>query len=301
MKALELFCGLGVSSCGVIAAGADLLLAADNCAAAVRAFNGSALLPSVAQMVDLQALPSDSPLLAGAEVWCAGPPCQPFSQGSTLFGRGGPDDPRNGFPTLLRLVTAHRPRYLLIENTMGLRQFRGYLSQLHSALEALGYTVTVEEVDCYDFGVPQHRKRVVVLAAQGERWRVRRPARRPASPATVGECLHPPPAGDEWDLLLPLSDKAIDYWTRDPRHAQKHPPLKAEAPASTVVANYARGVPYGVVSHEGKLWTCGPRLAARLQGVPDTYRLHGARVPLLRGIGNGFPAPVVTHLLRELL
>lgn len=301
MKAIELFCGIGVAACGVKAAGHELLLAADQCQAAVEAFNQSREVPPVAQVVNLQNVKPSDLRDGSAPLWCAGPPCQPFSQGGALFGRGGPQDQRNGFPALLHLVAAHLPRHLLIENTIGLGQFGGYMAQLQSAFEELDYKVTAEEIDCYDFGVPQHRRRLVVLLTRGRsRWRVMRPARRPDGPRTLGDCMQPVPAGDRWPLLLPLSPKALAYWSRDARHAQKHPPLRMDEPASTVVANYARGVPYGVIAHGSSLWTCGPRLAARLQGVPDTYDLGDKRTPILRGIGNGFPAPVVEHLLRQI-
>lgn len=61
-------------------------------------------------------------------------------------------------------------------------------------------------------------------------------------------------------------------------------------PASTVVSVYRKGVPYGVVERDGNLFLCGPRLAARLQGLPDSFRLDSmSKTAALEAIGNGFP------------
>lgn len=295
MDTIELFCGIGLSAMGSVAAGHRLIHAVDINPAAVRIFNCSGLPPvAVTGSVGSARLPE-------ADLWSAGPVCKAFSPGSTLFGTGGETDERNTFPYLMATVTEYRPPRLLIENTFGMQRFAGYLEELKTGLRALGYTVRFGEIDCYDFGVPQHRRRVVFTCTREPlpAWEIEVPWRRLPGPSTVGQLLAvPPPADDEWPLLLPISEKGMAYWNRDPRHAKKHPPMRADLPASTVVSVYRKGLPYGVVEHAGKLWLTGPRLAARMQGLPDSYKLCGTKTDLLEGIGNGFPPPVVTALLR---
>lgn len=298
MKAVELFCGIGCSTLGLVQAGFEVVGAVDTEKAFVNGFNGSGVLPAVAQVGDV----STWEPLEDFDLVSAGPTCKAFSPGASLFGTRGRDDERNAFPATLSFIERHRPQYALIENTFGLKRFGGYLDELVIELAALGYWVTWYEVDAYDFGVPQHRPRVVFLCSQSEPWEW-----TPQDPVyrNVGDAIREgePPEEDPWSLLMPWSDKALAYWRRDPRHAKKHRPLQYHRPASVVVANYKRGIPYGVVeTPAGQLRRCGPRLAARLQGLPDSFRL--AHIPMTRayeGIGNGFPPPVVRALVSNLL
>jgi DNA (cytosine-5)-methyltransferase 1 len=294
--AAELFCGMGMSSLGIVRAGLDLKVGVDMNPAAIRAFNAQAILPpvGVVGLVGAVPLPEDLDLLSG------GPVCKAFSPGATLFGTAGKDDPRNTFPYFMAEVEKYRPRYVLIENTSGMRSFGGYVDELVGTLNALGYWCDVLDLDCWWFGIPQHRKRVVFFASRtAERWKVSVPPHRLPGPEVVGDVLQPPPAGDPWPLLIPLSPKALDYFLRDPRHAKKHPPLIPQKPASTVVSVYRKGVPYGVVFIDGEYFHCGPRLAARLQGLPDEFDLSMmVKTSALEAIGNGFPPQVVEYFAK---
>ncbi len=96
-------------------------------------------------------------LLAG----CA--PCQPFS---TYQQKLGPSDERwNLLSQFGRLVEQVNPDLVTMENVPNLAKqdvFRRFVSRL----ERLGFHVTFEVVNCADFGVPQHRNRLVLLASQ---------------------------------------------------------------------------------------------------------------------------------------
>lgn len=303
MQAVELFAGIGLSACGVVDAGFELVRGLEIERNFVRAFNGQhpvrGMLPPVCRREDVGAA---RPL--ECDVVCAGPVCKAFSPGATVFGTDGVEDSRNTFPHMMRYVESARPRYLLIENSFGLRRlkYREYLQQIQGALATLGYYVECAEVDCYDFGVPQHRRRVVITASRTSKiWHIPKGARIPEHPKVVGDVMYEAPPDDPWPLLSPLSPKALEYWNRDPRHAKKHPPLRMDQAASTVVSVYRKGVPYGVVEHEGRLWHCMPRLAARLQGLSDRYDLRAlSKTAALEGIGNGFPPPVVRTILEAL-
>jgi len=300
MRAVELFCGIGLSSLGIVRAGATLVGANDIQAKFIDIFNSQDLLPSVGITGD-----TDAYEIPECDLLSAGPVCKAFSPGATVFGTKGKEDDRNTFPHLLRAIERSRPKYLLIENSSGLQRFKGYINEILDKLSYYGYKVDWGEVDCFNYGVPQHRRRVVFLGSPKGSWRLIPPS--PTEyihyPKTVGECLYKPPEADVGTpLTRPLSEGERAYWDRDPRHEKKHPPLKPEKPASTVVSNYKRGIPYGVVKMpDGELRMCGPRLMARLQGVPDEYSINtGSRTRMLEGIGNGFPPNVVEHLIRSL-
>lgn len=98
-----------------------------------------------------------------------GPPCQGFS----IAGKRNPDDPRNELPwQFLDFVAAVRPRAVVIENVAGINQgFAKHgrpaaFTQLAMQLERTGegYIVQRMQLNAQDFGVPQHRSRMVLVA-----------------------------------------------------------------------------------------------------------------------------------------
>jgi DNA (cytosine-5)-methyltransferase 1 len=100
-------------------------------------------------------------LLAG------GPPCQGFS----TAGKWNPDDARNTLLfKLLDFVNILRPEYLLVENVLGIQSilkgklFESFLGLLNSS----GYTTQVFRLKAEQFGVPQRRRRIFIIANRND-------------------------------------------------------------------------------------------------------------------------------------
>jgi len=107
------------------------------------------------------------------ELLCGGPPCQPFSGAGLKLGE---HDPRDGYPIVLRLLERHQPRAVLLENVKGLLgpKQRPYFERVLVALRTRGYHVRWRCLQAADYGVPQRRERVFIVAfrdeADVERW-----------------------------------------------------------------------------------------------------------------------------------
>jgi DNA (cytosine-5)-methyltransferase 1 len=105
------------------------------------------------------------------DVIFGGPPCQGFS----LIGKRALDDPRNELVFhFFRLIAEIRPRYFVMENVPGMTRggHSGILAQLIENFEAAGYDVTepYRLLNAADYGVPQERKRLILMGAlKGEK------------------------------------------------------------------------------------------------------------------------------------
>ncbi len=94
------------------------------------------------------------------------PPCQGFTSLTAKYRR---DDPRNALINeMTRIIDETRPIAVMMENvpgmlTRGKRRFGALLKKL----EALGYTTSYGVLQVADYGVPQFRKRLVLLAGLG--------------------------------------------------------------------------------------------------------------------------------------
>jgi DNA (cytosine-5)-methyltransferase 1 len=167
-----LFCGGGGSSLGLERAGFPTI-GFDHWAPAVAVHRAAGMdanvhdladdpdaLFSVASILDRQ-IP-ETPLM-----W-ASPPCQPFS---TAGSGDGEDDGRDGWPWTLRIVANKRPAVFLAENVPGMtnKAHADYLVGIVTALETLGYKVQWRILNSADYGVPQTRRRLFLVARRDGR------------------------------------------------------------------------------------------------------------------------------------
>ena len=172
MDAVELFAGAGGAALGLHAAGVEHLrcIEWDKDAAATLAAAG---FPAVCGDV------RDLSLYAGLEPdlgWSSFP-CQCWSSAGK---RLGPEDERNGWPWTVDAIDAMRPRWFAAENVTGLLTHRGgcesrclgpeecprayfdlvILAQLRERFAWVGFRVP----NASSFGVPQHRRRLIIVA-----------------------------------------------------------------------------------------------------------------------------------------
>ena len=158
---LDLFCGAGGLSLGLTRSGWVPLLAVDSWSDAVatyrRNFKGHQAVDADIRELTLHRLSS---LLDCRPDWVVGgPPCQGFS----TVGKRQRQDPRNDLILEFhRVVRGLRPSGFMIENVLGLRDM-GVAPELVTLFEDLGYEVTWHVLCAADHGVPQLRRRIIVV------------------------------------------------------------------------------------------------------------------------------------------
>lgn len=98
------------------------------------------------------------------------PPCQGFSTLTTLNNSKKQDDERNDLVfEYMRFVRVFLPKAVMLENVPGLRH-NWRMSLILEQLAILGYSARTEVLDAADYGVPQRRKRLILVA--GRRGRI---------------------------------------------------------------------------------------------------------------------------------
>lgn len=161
---LTLFSGAGGFSYGFAQAGLKPLCGAEINADACQSYEAN--VGSTCYNLDLsQTSPSFfKDMLGGKEPFAiiGGPPCQGFS----TAGARNVEDPRNRLIfNYLRMVTEVRPRWFIFENVEGLLTSGNgeAVSSLVREFLRIGYSVRVEKVNLAAYGVPQTRKRVLII------------------------------------------------------------------------------------------------------------------------------------------
>jgi DNA (cytosine-5)-methyltransferase 1 len=245
----------------------------------------------------------DGRAFCGVDLLAGGVPCPPFSIAGKQLGSG---DDRDLFPQALRLAEEISPRAVLLENVRGLAtaRFAAYRAQVLVRLHDLGYETWWKLVHASDHGVPQLRPRFVLVAirqpwASAFRW----PEPRLDPPQTVGETIGDLIASRGWPGAAAWAAQANAIAPTIVGGSKKHGgpdlgPTRARAAWRELgvdglgIADDIPGPDYPI----GKMPKLTVRMAARLQGFPDSWQIAGRKTAAYRQIGNAFPPPVARAL-----
>ena len=195
IAAIDLFCGAGGLTHGLLKAGVNVVAGYDvdsSCKYAYEQNNKGATFfnKDVADLTGAELnklFPKGSlRLLAG----CA--PCQPFSTYS--HGRDVQKDKK--WPLLYsfaRLIREAMPEFVTMENVPDVIKHDVY-HDFVAELESLGYVVWANKIFCPDYGIPQGRKRHVLLASRIGEIEIIKPTRKPDQYKTVEDAIAKLPA-----------------------------------------------------------------------------------------------------------
>lgn len=241
----------------------------------------------------------------GMDLLAGGLPCPPFSVAGKQLGER---DERNLFPAALRLIDEIRPKAVMIENVRGFLSavFEDYRLELKQTLHKLGYHADWRLLNASDFGVPQLRPRVVIVALRKDLveafdW----PVALPHNPPTVGATLKDLMAASGWAGTDRWVKQADDIAPTIVGGSKKHggPDLgptrarKAWASMGVEGRSLAEAAPELDFFGMPRLTV---RMVARLQGFPDDWQFYGRKTTAYRQVGNAFPPPVARAVARNL-
>lgn len=329
IKALDFFCGAGGLTRGLLDAGLKVLAGIDNDDRLRETYETnnepSRFVCEDVTALDIESLRKRLGISKGDMVlYAACTPCQPFS---TLNQRRGKDERKSLLLSFAELVRKAPPDFVLVENVPGLNN--AYGREIHDAFVKVLDEVGLEHragalVDAKDYGVPQIRKRYIMLASRhGE---ISLPSRQPGRKPTVRTALkdYPRPVFDgEPELpnhvarepkphhLTILKAIPRDGGSRSdvkdtsillPCH-QKTPHLHKDVfgrmawsePSPTLTCR-CTDVYCGRFAHPVENRGLSLREAAALQTFRDDYTFHGTFFHIAAQIGNAVPVRLARRL-----
>jgi DNA (cytosine-5)-methyltransferase 1 len=336
--AVDLFAGAGGASEGLRRAGFRVLSAIENDPTASSTFRrnhpSSLLIDRDIRDVSPRGLLRRIGLRQGElGLINACPPCQGFS----TLGRSDPEDPRNDLVIEVeRFVKTMRPWAFVLENVPGLTADRR-LSALARSAQELGYGSRAFVVDATEFGVPQHRRRLIMIGVRDSvdttfptRLIEAVPAHLACQPPNAGSVialsgpidgsadpLHRarmpsptvrarldaiPVGGGRFDLpaahRLPCHERL-----RGHRATGSYGRIRADKPAPTLTTRCTTPA-CGRFVHPTEPRGISLREAALLQTFPVDYQFEGSYGDIERQIGNAVPvrmAEGIGHAILALL
>jgi DNA (cytosine-5)-methyltransferase 1 len=326
---VDCFAGAGGLSLGMTEAGFESIYAFDAEPIACKTLRHNlGEIVDAARIEDLDANEIAS-RVGTPDVVLGGPPCQGFSTQR----RGARLDPRNDLvKRYWAFALTLQPKVIVMENVPGVLGTRGS-SHMDAVKEIIldgGYQVASTVVDVSAIGVPQRRRRAIVVAwspgsAKPFDFSAFVTDRRPLtvreaigdlpsppldftehpmysnhtrvrmSDRNLQRIAHVPPGGGRLDI--PEDLRLACHKDGNHRHLDVYGRLAWDEPAGTITAmfdNFTRGR----FAHPEENRNITNREGARLQSFPDWYAFCGAKKEVARQIGNAVP-PLLGRVIGE--
>lgn len=262
---------------------------------------------------------------AGIRCVIGGPPCQTFSAaGRRSGGVLGTEDERGQlFLEYCRVLDEIKPEVFVFENVYGLPGANGGepWAEITTAFAERGYHLKAEVLDAADYGVPQHRERLILVGYKSGDFAFPLPTHGPDSLGnlplvsveaaiddfqSVDEPYHDN-LGGMYGHLLPLVPEGLNYsfFTAEMNHPE--PVFAWRSKFHDLLYKVDRKAPCRTIKAQPGKFT-GPfhwknrhfteRELKRLQSFPDEYLLVGTRGKVLEQIGNSVP-PRLANVIAE--
>jgi DNA (cytosine-5)-methyltransferase 1 len=332
--AISLFSGAGGDTVGMERAGVKVVAFSENSPACVSThldmFPHSKWLGKSVKG-DLNKIPDEEFLPYANKLFMvfAGFPCQGFSNA----GKKATDDPRNRmFHQFLRVVRLTRPEWIMGENVAGLLTKKtddgqsNVIDVIQAHFAGIGYPVVFNVYDMSKVGVPQSRKRLVIIGNRlsipfelpvfnETRIGLRHIAETSMEGAIETSLPLPPECCVEVDedaepigtphpfLVKKHNENLISFRKRDsPIHSQV---LDLRTPCKTFICAYTfqPRLYIGLVKPSGKKYIrcLTIREAAQIQGFPADHRFAGSHDAAIKQIGNAVPSQFIARMVEAML
>lgn len=242
----------------------------------------------------------------------AGFPCQPFSNAGLK--KGFEDTRGTLFFDIARIIKHHKPEVVFLENVKSLASHDkgNTLKVITQTLKNLNYNVFHKVLNAKDFGLPQNRARIYIVAFSNDIKTADNKnitldfdfPQPPMQQVKVGDILD-----TKVDSKYTISDKLWSgHQRRKLEHAQKGNGFgyslfnENSTYTSTISARYYKdGSEILIEQNDKNPRKLTPTEARRLQGFPDTFIIPVSDCQAYKQFGNSVAVPVIKALAREIV
>lgn len=241
---------------------------------------------------DVHSLPS-------IDLYVCGFPCQPFSNAGSR--QGVEDEQGRGqlFWYCLDVIAKKKPKYVVLENVKGFVSIHDGepFSELLSHLSSLSYQVTWNILNTKDYGIPQQRDRLYIVAIQ-------------SSLRQSFEWPDPQPMKELWKFVDTKDNESepIPEFVKRSGLLKRIPKDSIFIDIGFTQSNFVNsGVVSPCITTQGNLW-CVPmkrhasiKECLQLQGFPKSFRQVVSDRQLKKQIGNSMSVNVLEAIFKKLL
>lgn len=308
LKFVDLFAGIGGFHAALKQQGAECVAAVErdkHAAATYRANHGDKFpLFGDIREVDAHALPD-------FDILCGGFPCQSFSiagdqEGFEHVEKGGL------FFEIVRIARIKQPAILILENVEAFATHDGgkTIEQALDALAEIGYAASVKVMNAADFGVPQQRERLFIVAHRLDVFHAAgRPFAFPSATDTtriVADILEKRVSADRCEEKVEkLPAKKVDparphmVGLIGKKNRQGYRVYSSRGKGVTLCASSGGpGRQTGLYLIDGKPRRLTPRECARMQGFPDSFIPNPSATQARKQFGNAVAVPLVAEIAK---
>jgi len=252
-------------------------------------------------------------MLPDFTVMCGGFPCQSFSVAGD---QQGYDDPDKGalFFELIRIAAARMPKVILLENVEAFATHDGGKTAdiALDALENIGYAASMQVLNAAEYGVPQQRERLFIVAIRLDCYHASgKPYVFPAGATptrVVQDILESNVTRDQCKSPMQAKKSAHPDKTRPilvglikGKNSQGYRVYSTEGQGITLCA--ASGGPgrnTGLYEIDGRPRRLTRRECARMLGFHESFKYHANEVQAMKQFGNSVAVPVVSAIAATL-
>lgn len=300
LKVVSLFSGAGGLDLGFHNAGFEIIWANDNDKFAVQTYREN--FKNEIVLGDINEISFDE--IPSADVVIGGFPCQPFSMmGSEL----GFEDARGTLFFTIASILKHlqsreiQPKVVVLENVQRLlthdkgRTF----AVIKKILEKdLGYKLYYQVLNSADYGVPQTRNRMFIVAFMNHNINFEFPEK--VEPTKTFPDLLEVDVDDKYFLSDRILKTVMSYGTKN-FSAKPEIDLEIARPLCATMHKMHRACQDNYVTDNGRVRRITPREAARLQGFPDDFTIPVSDTQAYRQFGNAVTVNVAEKVAKSIL
>jgi len=252
------------------------------------------------------------------DIICGGFPCQAFSVSGNQ--KGFNDTRGTLFFDIARIAKYHKPKVLFLENVKNLIKHDNgnTLKTILNTLDEIGYNVNYKILNASHFGLPQNRERVYFVCFRKDLVNTFSFPKETFKPVSVKDILEP--------------NANIDFIERDDINIYKDFKIEIDVFNNVILPNkpvqigkvnkggqgeriyhtlghaitlsaYGGGVgsKTGLYFIDGKIRKLTPRECARVQGFPESFKIHPLKTEAYKQFGNSVAVNVIDAIYKNIL